>query len=699
MKRREFLRSATFAAVAAGLKGSAKGIPSVEGSPLHTSDESGASGSKSPVGIRPTSNEIEIAHQWFEKHLNHRADSPPFSFVYGAVPSSSLFATWPMKVWDRRVDDRRRERMITWSDAKTGLDVRCVAVTYSDFPVVEWTVYFRNNGQENTPVIENIEGLRTTFERSKDAEFVLHQNRGDSNIAESYQPSSGTLLPNTTEVAHPVGGRPTDTGFPYFNLQAPDGGTIIAVGWPGQWAATFKRDADRSLAISAGQELTHLYLKPGEEIRAPLIALLFWQGADGVRAQNIWRRWMLTHNLPRPGGKQVAPIGSFCDGAFFPGLKVSEAGEKEFIDALERQHLKFDHWWIDAGWYPCGDNWENTGTWEPDPIRFPHGIKAVSDYLHARGTKLIVWFEPERATAGSWLALNHPDWLLGGKLLNMSRPEVREWITNRVDKLIAEQGIDLYRQDFNIQPLNFWRDNDEPNRQGITENFYVQGYLAHLDELRLRHPDMLIDSCASGGRRNDLETMRRAVPLLRSDYSPYDGNAVSALGNQGHTYGISSWLPYYGQGAYVTRQDPIYYMRSHMCPAFGMPVDVRGAGVDWDMYRTLVTQWRSAADCMLGDYYPLSPYNLQIDQWIAWQFDRPENGDGIVQAFRRPDSDQASMTFRLQGVEPATKYEVTDLDTRILRTLTGDQLLAKGFVIEIKEKPGSALLKYKKKVN
>ena len=582
---------------------------------------------------------------------------------------------------------------------KTGLDVRCVAVTYSDFPVVEWTVYFRNSSKENTPVIENIEGLRTTFERSKDAEFVLHQNRGDSNIAESYQPSSGTLLPNTTEVVHPVGGRPTDTGFPYFNLQVPDGGTIIAVGWPGQWAATFKRDSDRSLDTSAGQELTHLYLKPGEEIRAPLIALLFWQGADAVRAQNIWRRWMLTHNLPRPGGKQVAPIGSFCDGAFFPGLKVSEAGEKEFIDALERQHLKFDHWWIDAGWYPCGDNWENTGTWEPDPIRFPHGIKAVSDYLHARGTKLIVWFEPERATAGSWLALNHPDWLLGGKLLNMSRPEVREWITNRVDKLIAEQGIDLYRQDFNIQPLNFWRDNDEPNRQGITENFYVQGYLAHLDELRLRHPDMLIDSCASGGRRNDLESMRRAVPLLRSDYSPYDGNPVSALGNQGHTYGISSWLPYYGQGAYVTRQDPIYYMRSHMCPAFGMPVDVRGAGVDWDMYRTLVTQWRSAADCMLGDYYPLSPYNLQIDQWIAWQFDRPENGDGIVQAFRRPESDQASMTFRLQGVEPATKYEVTDLDTGVLRTLTGDQLLAKGFVIEIKGKPGSALLKYKKKVN
>ena len=699
MKRREFLKSATLIAVAAGLKGSSKGSSGVGGNLLHPSGEAGLGGSPSGVGTRPTSSEIAVAHQWFEEHLNDRANLLPFSFVCGAVPSSSLLATWPKTISEKRLDDHRRERTIIWSDVKTGLGVRCVAVTYSDSPVVEWTAYFRNGGKENTPLLESIAGLATRFQRSKEAEFVLHQNRGDSNIAESYQPSSGMLLPNSTEVVHPAGGRPTDSGFPYFNLQTPDGGTIIAIGWPGQWAATFKRDRDRSLDVSAGQELTRLYLKPGEEIRAPLIALLFWQGADVVRAQNIWRRWMLTYNLPRPGGKQVSPIGSFCDGAFFPGLKVSEAGEKEFVDALEKQHVKFDHWWIDAGWYPCGDNWENTGTWEPDPTRFPHGIKAVSDYLHARKMKLIVWFEPERATAGSWLAQNHPDWLLGGRLVNMSRPEVREWITNRVDKLISEQGIDLYRQDFNIQPLKFWRDNDEPNRQGMTENLYIQGYLAHLDKLRSRHPGMLIDSCASGGRRNDLETMRRAVPLLRSDYSPYDGNAVSALGNQGHTYGISSWLPYYGQGAYVTKRDPVYYMRSHMCPAFGMPVDVRSAGVDWDLYRTLVAHWRASADCMLGDYYPLSPYSLQNDQWIAWQFDRPENGDGIIQAFRRPESDQAAMTFRLQGVEPAAKYEVTELDTGVLRTLTGNELLAKGLAVEIKGKPGSALVKYKKKTN
>ena len=74
-----------------------------------------------------------------------------------------------------------------------------------------------------------------------------------------------------------------------------------------------------------------------------------------------------------------------------------------------------------------------------------------------------------------------------------------------------------------------------------------------------------------GGRRNDLETLRRAVPLLRSDYQAFDGNPAYAPGNQGHTYGLSSWIPYYGQGVYFTDRDYVYSVRSYLSPAFGMP--------------------------------------------------------------------------------------------------------------------------------
>ena len=135
--------------------------------------------------------------------------------------------------------------------------------------------------------------------------------------------------------------------------------------------------------------------------------------------------------------------------------------------------------------------------------------------------QFVLWFEPERAGPGSWLAENHPEWILGGKnggLVNLGNRDAWKWIVDRIDSLIKSEGVDVYRQDFNIDPLGYWRGADAQDRQGITEN-------------RARHadtwptgtnccaviPKLWIDSCASGGRRNDLETLRRAVPLLRSD--------------------------------------------------------------------------------------------------------------------------------------------------------------------------------------
>ena len=70
----------------------------------------------------------------------------------------------------------------------------------------------------------------------------------------------------------------------YFNLERnKNDGLIVVVGWPGQWAADFIRDADRGLQVRAGQELTHFKLHPGEEVRSPLSVLQFWKGGDWIR--------------------------------------------------------------------------------------------------------------------------------------------------------------------------------------------------------------------------------------------------------------------------------------------------------------------------------------------------------------------------------------------------------------------------------
>ena len=74
---------------------------------------------------------------------------------------------------------------------------------------------------------------------------------------------------------------------------------------------------------------------------------------------------------------------------------------------------------------------------------------------------LIVWFEPERVTPGTFLYTNNPAWLLGRdgeqKLLNLGNPDARQWLTDHVDAMLTREGIDFYRQDFNMDPLAYWR--------------------------------------------------------------------------------------------------------------------------------------------------------------------------------------------------------------------------------------------------
>jgi hypothetical protein len=108
----------------------------------------------------------------------------------------------------------------------------------------------------------------------------------------------------------------------------------------------------------------------------------------------------------------------------------------------------------------------------------------------------------------------------------------------RID-LSTNKGTET-RGRFNFAPLALWRSHDAEDRQGITEIQHVTGYLAYWDELRRRFPNLLIDTCASGGRRLDLETLRRSVRLWRSDFT-YEPSAM-----QQFTYGLSLWIPYFG---------------------------------------------------------------------------------------------------------------------------------------------------------
>ena len=127
-----------------------------------------------------------------------------------------------------------------------------------------------------------------------------------------------------------------------------------------------------------------------------------------------------------------------------------------------------------------------------------------------------------------------------------------------IGDMIEQNGIDYYRQDFNMEPDKYWARYDEPDRIGMKEIRHIEGLYAFWDYLLERFPGLLIDNCASGGRRLDLETIKRSAPLWRSDYYHYD----DPDGYQCHNFGLSFFLPFHGTG--ILQTDPVLVPLEHV---------------------------------------------------------------------------------------------------------------------------------------
>ncbi len=613
----------------------------------------------------------------------------PFSFQLGGKSSAALLPTWTVKREEHRLDSQRTEYEVGYTDPSSGMEVRCVAVSYDDFPFVEWTLYFKNSSSSPSPLIDEIKPIDTEFERGSEPRIAVHHSKGSTATATDFQPLVDDLAPGGRLHFSSKGGRPTDGDMPYFNLAWLHGGIIAALGWPGQWDLTVAREHQQNVRLTGGQSTTHFRLMPGEQVRTPLVVLEFWSG-DWIDGQNTWRQWMIKHNLPRPGGKLPPPQIAASSAHFTIEMQeANEENQKRLLLGMLKQGEPIDHWWMDAGWYPYQKNWSKVGTWEVDRTRFPHGLRPITDLAHEHGVKSILWFEPERVTDGSWLAVHHPEWLIGppgkDRLLFLGNKDAWQWLVDRVSTLISEQGIDVYRQDFNFEPLSRWQANDAPDRQGISEIEHVEGYLAFFDELEKRFPNLMIDTCASGGRRLDLETLRRAVPLWRSDY-PFGATPM-----QMQTYGLSLWVPYFGTSA--GSLDP-YTFRSEMTPAIGIGPDPRLQRAGIDRQLELISQWRTVANFYYGDFFPLTEYTDDEGMWMAWQWAKPDGTAGIVQAFRRSKSPYGSANLPIRQVNEKMRYLVEDLDSHRTVEVSGSELGGKGLPVEIDNRPGAVILKY-----
>src|SRR5690606_11246721 len=155
-------------------------------------------------------------------------------------------------------------------------------------------------------------------------------------------------------------------------------------------------------------------------------------------------------------------------------------------------------YWIDTGWFEIPAEvdktdplaWTFTGNHWPDPARFPQGVREVTDAVRADGGRTVLWLEIERCRPGTWLAENHPEWLLTPEnpdwlYLDWGNPEAYEWALETTSTLVEEQRFELLRIDFNWNgPLGSWNVTDPEGRSGITQAKWCVGFLAWLDALR-----------------------------------------------------------------------------------------------------------------------------------------------------------------------------------------------------------------------
>jgi alpha-galactosidase len=656
-----------------------------------------------------SANKDESAIQWMEEHFA-KGVIPPFSFEYGGKNSDDFITKWDYRTERiKSVETGSQEVVFHYLDPATGLRVSCQVTCFSDFRAIEWVLKFSNTSGRNSPVIEKAATIHHTFASQVHGSFILHHAKGSNAERSDFQPIDETLQFGQDIYLTPAGGRSSDnTAFPFFNLEMPgQQGVMVAIGWTGKWYADIFQNDSQSVCLTSGMEKMQVSLYPKEEIRTPKICLLFWNGEDRMIGHNQFRQFILAHHSRKVDGKfaEYPLSGSFDYGDPAPCGEYN-CLTSEFAIALVKRYQQFrilpEVFWLDAGWYTgCGwdkekgEWWQNVGNWTVDKERFPDGLRPVADAVHTVGAKFMVWFEPERVRPGTQIDREHPEWLVKIKgrddyLFDLGNKDARIWLTDYISNLIRKEGIDYYRQDFNFDPMPYWDASNHPGRTGIAEIRHIEGLYAYWDSLLVRFPKLLIDNCASGGRRIDLETTSRSAPLWRTDYQYGEPN-----GYQSHTFGLNFYLPIHGTAIYKTDS---YTFRSGLGGTAVMNWEVTGRESESiPSIQKRIKDYLNLRPYFYGDYYPLtSSRNTTRDNiFLAYQLNRPEKGDGIILAFRRRDCSEETIKVRLGGMDQKATYNLDFEDYGIKIQKTGLEL-TEGLDISFPQKPASLLVRYTK---
>lgn len=565
-----------------------------------------------------------------------------------------------------------------------------------EFDATEWQVRLAAPEQGEAPLHENVRSADFVLRLPTTNAVTLHWSRGSHDAPTDFEPRTESLADGRPFALESFGGRSSDGVLPYFNLATTGGGLIVAVGWTGDWQATFESQGEGRVRVTAGMKRSRFRLRTGEEVRLPSVLVMAYRG-DWLAGQNRFRRLMLREFTPKGDPLALMPVAASVHGL----IGFNDTTETNLVTLAEQigaARLPIDTYWLDAGWNPGGFP-KGQGNLGADRDRFPDGLRPVSDAARRAGLRFLAWFEPERSMPASWFDFYHPEWLLAPsgtppelryqekdrfRLLDLGNPEARRHIFEHLSNLIRFSGIAIYRQDCNLYPAFFWQTDEPPDRVGLREIRHVAGLYELFDQLAARHLGLILDNCASGGRRLDFEMMRRSVALWRSDScwgAPTFPRNVQAM-----THGLSLWLPLHGLGAAAT--DDVA-LRSGMgaCASFAINFHDSAA---IEALRRHLHRYLKVRRLFLADYQPLTPWSVDPARPLAFEFLDPAAGEGLVQVFPGTAESNLNSTPPLRGLDAASRYRVVDWNAPDREpVIQGAELMARGIPVPADRKAGA----------
>lgn len=647
-----------------------------------------------------------------------------FSFKLGNEPA------WKLEYNEEREEED--DTVLTTYFFKNGLKITNVARKYEKYEAYEWVNYIENTSDVPTGIVSEFWDCDCSFPLEHETAQKWEEYFPDAGKATKiYAPTGSTwskkefyvnidelkenrrpnhISPGESKLYAASGGRSSEKNAPFFNVHKNGKGYIFAIGWTGQWNCKIERTED-AVIFKSKIEDTHFRVFPGERFRTASIVVMPYEGTVTV-SQNKWRRLVKEHfSLIGTEGRDA--YGPLC-AEIWGGTRTQSVLNR--IDIIKKNNLPFEYIWMDAGWYgkdtkPTTDAFEgdwaqHTGDWNVSTRIHPNGLKDVSKAIHDAGMKFLLWVEPERVIKSTPQALAHPDYFLsdGDKpdwLLNLGDETAWDYCFKTLSNLIDTLKIDCYRQDFNCSPLEYWRKNDAEDRKGISEIKHINGLYRLWDALLEKFPNLIIDNCASGGRRIDIETLRRSIPLWRSDYQCPANYDIET--SQCHTQTYNTWMPYSGTGA--GKEKETAYTKYQIRSVYGASMSMRYSSSEKDSFcetqeqinfiKNYSEEYLKARPYFSEDFYPLTEFSDQLDTWCAMQFDRPSKNDGIVQVFRRENSPYESARFSLGGIDETGNYLFEDADGGEFTT-TGKTLVQNGFEVELPNKRTAKLYFYKR---